>query len=111
MPSLRARMDRVPPGMPGFCFFYWEPRPGGMAMVALFSLAAEWPLWTERQAAAMGLVCAGCGWDLRPGAGVDQRLVFNIPLPAEPGLRRLVCGPCCNDGLDELRRLSAGQPI
>lgn len=37
---------------------------------------------------------------------------FDIRLPERPKARRLVCGQCCNDGLDKMERLAAlaGRP-
>lgn len=104
LPSLRQPIDELPVDMPGFTFVYCEPRATGMEMMLLSSFAAEWPTWTDRQAYAMGLMCARCGFDLRT-RGDGKRLAYNIPEQA--GRRRLMCGECCNDGLTELERLSA----
>jgi hypothetical protein len=43
----------------------------------------------------------------------EERLPYDIPLPEKPNRLRLVCGRCCNDGLDELERLAAhaGSPL
>ncbi|MDJ0347029.1 hypothetical protein QMK19_38285 [Streptomyces sp. H10-C2] len=78
-----------------------------MAMMMLSSFAVEWPLWTDVQAAAMGLLCAVCGFDLRT-RGDQERMAYNIP--EQPDRRRLVCGACSNDGLPELERLTAQTP-
>lgn len=82
-----------------------------MAIVEL-ALAADWPRWTLKQAAAMGLMCAQCGYDLR-GHQDEDRLPYDILLPEQPKKRRLVCGRCCNDGLDEMEHLAAlaGAPL
>lgn len=108
VPSLQQPIDELPVDTPGFTFVYCEPRVSGMEMMLLSSLAAEWPVWTDRQAEAMGLMCAKCGFDLRT-RGNRQRLAYNIP--AQAGWRRLMCGACCNDGLTELERLSAGPTL
>jgi hypothetical protein len=57
-------------------------------------------------------MCAECGYDLR-GRPDEDRLPYNIPLLEQPKKRRLVCGKCCNDGLDEMERLAelAGKPV
>ncbi|WP_405763614.1 hypothetical protein [Streptomyces sp. NBC_00045] len=69
-------------------------------------IGPPWPAWTAKQAEAMGLLCAECRFDLRtPGA--ERRLAYNIP--TQPDRRRLVCGDCCGNGLDELKRLVAAQ--
>ncbi|WP_432020255.1 hypothetical protein, partial [Streptomyces sp. 1222.5] len=92
MPSLQAYIDQTPEDAPGWGFIVFEPRPEGVSIVQL-AFAADWPRWTEKQAAAMGLLCADCGYDLR---NVDEdRLPYNIPLPEKPKKRRLVCGTCC----------------
>lgn len=43
------------------------------------------------------LMCAECGWDLRPQ-------VTGRESPQTPKRLRLYCGQCCNDGLDEIER-------
>lgn len=104
VPSLRQPIDELPADAPGFTFAYFEPKIDGLAMRTVSSFAAEWPSWTLRQAAAMGLLCARCSFDLRtPGPG--RRPAYNIP--AEPERLRLLCGTCCGDGLAELERLTA----
>lgn len=103
MPSLQEHLDELPQDAPGFAFVYFEPRAEGMAMMTLSAFAAEWPSWTDKQAAAMGLTCDECGYDLR--SRQEDRLPYNIPAP--PQKRRLVCGRCCNDGTDEMERLAA----
>lgn len=60
--SSQVTTRRMPPTTPGFVMF--EPRPEGMAIVQL-AFAADWPRWTDKQAAAMGLLCAECGYDIR----------------------------------------------
>lgn len=104
MPSLQAHIDQTPEDAPGWSFLFFEPRPDGMAIIHL-ALAADWPRWTEKQAAAVGLMCAECGWDLRNMD--DEHCPYNIQLPGSPEKRRLVCGSCCNDGVEELERLAA----
>ncbi|MYY85673.1 MULTISPECIES: hypothetical protein [unclassified Streptomyces] len=99
MPQLRQQIDEIPDAHFGFPFPYCEARPTGMVMKLLPSLAAEWPTWTAEQAAAMGLLCARCGFDLRT-RGVEQRLAHDIG--GEPGRPRLECGPCRGDGLSAL---------
>ncbi|MGW3200061.1 hypothetical protein ACWDBD_36950 [Streptomyces sp. NPDC001118] len=107
MPSLQTYVDQTPEDAPGWGFVVFHPRPEGMAVVPL-PFAADWPRWTGKQAAAMGLMCADCGYDLRKVD--DDHAPYNIPLPEMPKKRRLVCGSCCNDGLDELERLAATGP-
>jgi hypothetical protein len=101
MPSLQTYIDQTPEDAPGWWFMVFEPRPEAMAIVQL-AFAADWPRWTDKQAAAMGLMCSDCGWDLRNVD--DDHCPYNIPLPETPKKRRLVCGSCCNDGLDTLQR-------
>jgi hypothetical protein len=43
----------------------------------------------------------------RAGAADEDRLPFQIPLQEKPNRIRLVCGKCCNDGIDEIERLAA----
>ncbi|MFJ9412493.1 hypothetical protein [Streptomyces sp. NPDC101393] len=105
MPSIQQWIDHITDEWPGFAFTIFEPRAEGMAVLQL-PFAADWPRWTPRQAASMALMCAECGHDLRDRQNGD-RLPYNIPLPKQPTKRRLVCGRCCNDGLDELERLAA----
>ncbi|MET7981709.1 MULTISPECIES: hypothetical protein [unclassified Streptomyces] len=50
-------------------------------------------------------MCAKCDYDLRQHD--DERLPYNIPLPEKPSTIRLLCGPCCNDGEDEMDRRAA----
>lgn len=75
-------------------------------MLMLSPFAAEWPTWTAKQGEAMGLLCGQCRFDLRT-RGVERRLTYN--LPTQPDRRRLVCGDCCGNGLDELKRLADGR--
>ncbi|MDX2814242.1 hypothetical protein PV410_17015 [Streptomyces sp. PA03-5A] len=105
MPSFQKWIDQVPDDAPGFEFVYCQPRADGMTFVAVSAYAADWPAWTVKQAGPMGLLCAECGHDLR-SRGDGSRLPFNIPAPKQPKRRRLVCGVCCNHGLDELNRLA-----
>ncbi|MET9491133.1 hypothetical protein [Nocardia sp. NPDC006630] len=97
----------------GQVIVYYQPTPGAMAMM-------RWTPptdWLDNGHAT--LTCADCGTDLRP-AGQSR---FNIPDPRTPKRIRLFCGPCCNDGIDEIARLTshlgtltgtgrvAGQPL
>lgn len=102
MPSLQEHLDELPQDAPGFEFVYFEPRAGEMAMKTISGFAAEWPSWTDKQAAAMGLTCDECGHDLR--SQQQDRLPYNLPVP--PRKRRFVCGRCCHDGIDEMDRLA-----
>lgn len=68
-------------------------------------MSAEWPAWSKKQARAARLVSAECGYDLRDQD--EGRAPFDVRLPAQPGRRRLVCGKCCNNGVDEMERLAA----
>ncbi|MGW0550460.1 hypothetical protein [Streptomyces altiplanensis] len=106
VPSLQQPIDELPARAPGFAFAYREPRETGVAVLTLSSFAAEWPAWTVIQAAAMGLLCARCGFDLRT-RGAGRRPAYN--LPGQAGAQRLVCGTCCDDGRAELERLGAGR--
>ncbi|MGW2749123.1 hypothetical protein [Streptomyces sp. NPDC001450] len=108
MPSLKALVDQVTDDWPGFDFIIFEPRADSMALVT-FALAADWPRWTEKQARAAGLMCAECDYDLRQRDD-ESRLPYNIPAPERPKKIRLVCGRCCNDGLDQMDILAARQP-
>ncbi|MFF3991486.1 hypothetical protein ACFY0B_43955 [Streptomyces sp. NPDC001797] len=99
MPSLQTHIDQTPEDAPGWAFIMFEPRPESMAIIHL-ALAADWPRWTDKQAAAMGLMCADCGYDLRNVD--DDHCPYNIPLPEQPKKRRLVCGSCCSNGADVL---------
>ncbi len=80
MPALRESIDQLAEDAPGFGFAIVEPRGEHVAVLQL-ALAADWPYWTAKQAEKAGLMCAECGFDL-------------------PARRRLVCGTCCNEGLD-----------
>lgn len=106
MPSLQKSIDRLPPDAPTFAFVYFEPQADSMLIMKTSGFAAEWPNWSDKQATAMGLMCAECGFDLRR-TDADQRAAFNIPALVAPRRRRLVCGQCCNDGLDQMERLAA----
>ncbi|MEU9480781.1 hypothetical protein [Streptomyces sp. NPDC048191] len=105
MPSLKESIDNIPDDCPGWGFTIFEPKAEGMVLTG-FALAADWPAWTEKQARAARLLCAECDYDLRQRDDED-RLPYNIPLPEKPNRLRLVCGRCCNDGLDEMERLAA----
>ncbi|GAA3311826.1 hypothetical protein [Streptomyces cinereospinus] len=70
------------------------------------ALAADWPVWSKAQARRSRLLCAECDWDLRLRDDED-RLPYNIPDPEKPNKIRLVCGRCCNHGLDALEALAA----
>ncbi|MFI6281620.1 hypothetical protein [Streptomyces sp. NPDC050988] len=108
MPSLKESIEQIPDDCPGFGFTVFQPRAEGMVAMG-FALAADWPAWTAKQARAAGLMCAECDNDPRQR---EERLPYNIPLPEKPNKLRLVCGRCCNNGLDEIERLAAlaGQP-
>ncbi|MGW3308112.1 hypothetical protein ACWDG9_16180 [Streptomyces sp. NPDC001073] len=110
MPSLKVSIDSIPDEGPGWGFTIFQPKAEGMA-VTDFALAADWPAWTEKQARAARLLCAECDYDLRQRDD-ENRLPYNIPPPEKPNRLRLVCGQCCNDGLDEMERLAAlaGRP-
>lgn len=99
MPALQEHLDALPQDAPGFEFVYFEPRAEEMAVKRLATFAADWPRWTDRQAAVMGLRCAECDYDLRTRQ--EDRVPYNIPAPTQPQKRRLVCGRCCNSGTDE----------
>lgn len=88
----------------GRTFPVFQPRADGMA-IAILRLSAEWPAWSKKQARAARLVCAECDYDLRDKA--EDRAPFDVRLPEQPKRRRLVCGKCCNEGLDEMERLAA----
>ncbi|MFE5214062.1 MULTISPECIES: hypothetical protein [unclassified Streptomyces] len=109
MPSLKESVGNLPDDCPGWGIMFFEPMAEGMAVKG-FALAADWPVWTQKQARAARLLCVECDYDLRQ-KGDEDRLP-NIPLPQKPHKIRLVCGRCCNDGLDEMERLDAltGQP-
>lgn len=105
MPSLKELIDQIGDDWPGFDFCIFQPRADGMKLMG-FALAADWPRWTDKQARAARLMCAECDYDLRQQED-ENRLPYNIPLPEKPQRIRLVCGRCCNNGLDEMRRLAA----
>ncbi|MET7912031.1 hypothetical protein ABZS98_27950 [Streptomyces avermitilis] len=109
-PSLKETIADIPEDCPGWAFHLFQPRAEGMAVLSL-ALSADWPAWSKKQARVSGLVCAECDWDLREVKD-ENRLPYDIRLPEKPSKRRLVCGQCCNHGLDELERLAAlaGQP-
>ena len=69
---------------------------------------AQWPAWSKKQARAAGLVCAECDYDLREFKD-ESRRPFDVRLPERPKRQRLVCGQCCNDGVDEMEHSSSGR--
>lgn len=105
VPSLKETIGDIPEDCPGWAFHLFQPRVEGMA-IARLALAADWPAWTKKQARAAGLVCAECDYDLRDTKD-ETRLPYDIPLPERPKARRLVCGQCCEHGVDEMERLAA----
>lgn len=105
MPSLEQTIADLPEDAPHWDFTVFQPRADGMA-IAKLALSAEWPAWSKKQARAAGLVCAECDYDLRQ-RNDEARMPFDIRLPERPRARRLVCGQCCNDGLDKMKRLAA----
>ncbi|MEU8526444.1 hypothetical protein AB0C77_12730 [Streptomyces sp. NPDC048629] len=105
MPSLEQTIADIRDDAPGWDFTLFQPRAGGMA-IAKLALSAEWPAWSKKQARAARLVCAECDYDLREFTD-ETRLPYDVRLPEKPNKRRLVCGQCCNDGLDEMARLAA----
>ncbi|MBX4178402.1 hypothetical protein [Streptomyces geysiriensis] len=110
MPSLKKSIDSLPDDCPGWGFMFFQPKAEGMALMG-FALSADWPVWSEKQARAARLLCAECDWDLRRRDDED-RLPYNIPDPDKPNRLRLVCGRCCNQGLDQMKTLAGatGQP-
>lgn len=50
-------------------------------------------------------MCAEYDYDLRRRG--EDLLPYYIPAPEKPNKLRLVCGQCCNDGMDEMGRLAA----
>ncbi len=85
-------------------FVYYEPVAGAMAMKR-WNPGKGWLDAPHEKFAWMGiLTCASCRCDLRPNAP-DRRAAFNIPDDDSLGMR-LYCGACCNDGIDEMERLS-----
>lgn len=105
MPSLKESVDNIPDDCPGWGFTIFQPKAEGIAVTG-FALAADWPVWTEKQARAARLMCAVCDYDLRQRNDED-RLPYCIPLPEKPNRLRLVCGRCCNHGRDEVQRLAS----
>jgi hypothetical protein len=104
MPSLQQTVADIPDNARGWDFPLFQPRADGM-VIAHLALSAEWPSWSKKQARAARLVCAECDYDLREFKD-ETRLPFDIRLPERPKTRRLVCGQCCNDGVDEMERLA-----
>lgn len=105
MPSLEQTIADIPEDAPGWDFTLFQPRAEGMA-IAKLALSAEWPAWSKKQARAARLVCAECDYDLREFTD-ESRLPYDVRLPEQSKKRRLVCGQCCNDGVDEMERLAA----
>jgi hypothetical protein len=105
IPMLKESLENIPGDCPGWGFTVFQPKAEGMAVTG-FALAADWPAWSEKQAWAARLLCTECDYDLRRRDDED-RLPYNIPLPEKPNKLRLVCGRCCNHGLDEMERLAA----
>lgn len=104
MPSLEQTVADIPDDAPRWDFTVFQPQADGMA-IAILRLSAEWPAWSKKQARAARLICAECDYDLRDKD--EDRAPFDIRLPEQPKRRRLVCGKCCNDGVDEMERLAA----
>lgn len=74
--------------------------------IAKPALSAEWPAWSKKQARAARLV--GTEWDYDMREFTDEsRQPYDVRLPEQPKKRRLVCGRCCNDGVDEREPLTA----
>lgn len=92
-PMLVKSVEQVPADAPGFAFTYLDPRPDGSAAVRKAPFAADWPSWTAKQAADMGLVCSRCSHDLRDHR--DGKAVPAINRPAAGrSRRRLFCSGC-----------------
>ncbi|MEN8655518.1 hypothetical protein ABCR94_34340 [Streptomyces sp. 21So2-11] len=104
MPSLKQSVEQIPEDSPGWGFTMFERRAEGMAVMGV-ALAADWPAWSEKQARAARLLCAEYDYDLRRRG--EDLLPYYIPAPEKPNKLRLVCGQCCNDGMDEMGRLAA----
>ncbi|WP_429426506.1 site-specific integrase [Nocardia sp. GAS34] len=86
-------------------FVYYEPVAGAMA-VKRWDPGKGWLEAPHEKFAWMGiLTCVTCGCDLRPNVP-QRRSAFNIPDQDHP-VMRLYCGECCNDGVDEMERLTA----
>lgn len=98
--SLHPPITGLPTGSTGSEFTYLEPRGTQIAIVHLLSLASDWPYWNHEQAAAMGLLCAKCGDDLRARDNSAHRPV-NIASSQDD--RRLICSEC-------FTRMSAPDP-
>ncbi|WP_147471578.1 hypothetical protein [Nocardia stercoris] len=81
-------------------FVYYEPVGGGMT-VKRWNPGKNWLDVAHEKFARTGiLTCRTCRRDLRPNA--PERLsAFDIPGQDHSGMR-LYCGPCCNDGKDEM---------
>ncbi|AZS74870.1 hypothetical protein DDE74_31595 [Streptomyces lydicus] len=109
MPSMEQTVADISEDAPHWDFTVFQPRADGM-VIAKLALSAEWPAWSKKQARAARLVCAECDYDLRDKD--ETRASFDVRLPELPKRRRLVCGQCCNDGVDEMERLAAlaGKP-
>lgn len=110
IPSLKKSIDDLPHDCPGWDFTFFKPKAEGMVLMS-FALSADWLAWSQKQARAARLLCAECDYDLRRRDDED-RLPYNIPDPEKPNKLRLVCGRCCNHGLDMMETLAdnAEQP-
>lgn len=90
-------------------FAYFEPRPGGMAIMRARQPKGWLEVPHEKIEPTGLLTCAECRCDLRPNA-TPRHSAFNIPDAEGVWEVRLFCEVCCNSGDDELRRLSEGDP-
>ncbi|MEU5980396.1 hypothetical protein [Streptomyces sp. NPDC047315] len=104
MPSLEQTVANIPENAPHWDFTVLQPRADGMVIAAM-RLSVEWPAWSKKQARAARLVCAESDYDLRDKD--KDRAPFDVRLPEQPKRRRLVCGKCCNNDVDEMQRLAA----
>ncbi|MDX3618927.1 hypothetical protein [Streptomyces europaeiscabiei] len=109
MPSMEQTVADIPEDAPHWDFTVFQPRADGMA-IAKLALSAEWPAWSKKQARAARLVCAECDYDLREFKD-ETRMPFDVRLPERPKARRLVCGQCCNDGVDEMERAGSRSDV
>ncbi|UGQ15711.1 hypothetical protein LO772_00440 [Yinghuangia sp. ASG 101] len=99
MPSLDRALADIPEDTPRFVFTVFQPRADGMVIAELV-LSSEWRSWSRKQARAARLLRAECGYDLREFTD-ETWMPFDVRLPERPKARRLVCGQCRNDGVDE----------
>lgn len=96
--------SQVPEPVNDPLFAYLQPVAGGMA-VERWNPGKGWLDTPHEKFAWTGiLTCATCRYDLRPNAS-PRRAAFNIPDEDHP-IMRLYCGQCCNDGVDEMERLT-----